>query len=91
MQMIVQERAAKPSGLARVSFNEKKKKNMRGKIENLSRIFYLPIERSFLPSFSQSLPTSTTANRLSYDVIGDRRNDLLREGTQGFNEPPWNR
>lgn len=77
--MIVQERAAKPSGLARVSFNEKKK-NVRGKIENLSRIFYLPIERSFLPSFSQSLPTSTTTNRLSYDVIGDRRNDLLREG-----------
>lgn len=77
--MIVQERAAKPSGLARVSFNEKKK-NVRGKIENLSRIFYLPIERSFLPSFSQSLPTSTTVNRLSYDVIGDRRNDLLREG-----------
>lgn len=48
--MIVQERAAKPSGLARVSFNEKKK-NVRGKIENLSRIFYLPHRTFVLAKF----------------------------------------
>lgn len=77
--MIVQERAAKPSGLARVSFNEKKK-TCEEKLKIYHGFFISPIERSFLPSFSQSLPTSTTANRLSYDVIGDRRNDLLREG-----------